>query len=117
MHQICQEQKQAVDEPVIYITNPPARYTNGKMRLLNFDLGDSYGRLNVIFPGPERPPILSEAKPIIDSVMKRYKEIDRIVLVGDMDLVVYAAIVASRYARVTLLKWHSKFYEYEEIRL
>lgn len=117
MHQVRQKEKRTDHQPLVYVINPPAKYIKGRMTLLDFDLGEDYGKLNVIFPGPERPPPLSEAKETIATIMKGYKRTDRIVLAGDMDLVVYAVLIASKQARVTLLKWHSKFYQYEEIEL
>lgn len=104
---------------VVYAIHEPVRYDKRKncMVKLNLDMAESFGSLRVVFPGEDRPPPIEVAAQKLRESMSAFRACDRLLLVGDMDLVAFAAVLAAKASNghLVLLKWHSRERRYYEV--
>lgn len=107
--------------PNVYAVHPPARYSKDKHRMVPFDLSEAeaFGELRFAFPGPDRPPPIAVAAPVIKEFMAGFRACDRLLIAGDLDLVVLAAMLGAKASggKLTLLKWHSRDRAYFEVEV
>lgn len=84
---------------------------------LDLSEAEQFGPLRFAFPGPDRPPPLDRAGPVLKQFMSDFRPDDRLLIAGDMDLVAFAAVLAAKATggRLTLLKWHSRDRRYFEV--
>lgn len=108
-----------IESPIVYAINEPSRFDHNKKKMvkLNFNMATSFGRLHIIFPGEDRPPHIDLCKGTLRDEMANFRSCDRLLLAGDMDLVVFAAVLAAKATggKLVLLKWHSRDRRYCEI--
>jgi len=104
---------------IVYILHEPVRYDRVKRIMVPIDLNPAkeYGDLVVVFPGRDRPPPIDECADDLRAAMARFKPADRLLIAGDMDLLIFASILAAKACgTLVLLKWHSRDRHYQEIK-
>lgn len=105
--------------PIVYAINEPSRFDHNKKKMIkmNLNMAQSFGTLHVIFPGEDRPPCVAQGADVLKTEMANFRSCDRLLLVGDMDLVAFAAVLAAKATggQLTLLKWHSRDRRYFEV--
>lgn len=103
---------------IVYALHEPLRYDRKQRCLVPVDLShaEEFGDLKVVFPGDPPPPI-SECKDQLRKAMAAFRPCDRLIIVGDMDLLVFAAVLAAKATagRLTLLKWDRVDHCYNEV--
>lgn len=106
-------------DAIVYAINEPSRFDHNKKRMIkmNLNMAQSFGTLNIIFPGEDRPPCVFDGMEKLKEEMAKFRPCDRLLLVGDMDLVAFAAVLAAQATggKLTLLKWHSRERRYYEV--
>lgn len=104
----------------VYALHEPVRFDRAKrcMVPISLDRARSYGELKVVFPGTNRPPPINRCKDELRAAMSEFRPCDRLLIVGDMDLFAFAAVLAAKATNgdLTLLKWDSRAQEYLEVR-
>jgi len=101
----------------VFIIHEPARWDNVERKMVPFDLSsvDEFGERFVIFPGGNRPPPWAKGCKHFLNVMSQYQEGDFLVIAGDMDLLVWASVLALKASngKLNLLRWNSRQQVYE----
>jgi hypothetical protein len=104
----------------VFVTHEPVRYDREQRKMvpINLNRARPYGKLRVIFPGANRPPPIDEAAPELKRVMAEFRPSDRLLIVGDMDLLAFAAVLAAKACdgQLTLLKWDGRLQDYLEVK-
>jgi hypothetical protein len=105
--------------PRVYLINWPVFYDREKKCMVRreMNVAESFGELKIIFPGTDRPPSSEKALPILAREMSLFSPLDYLVLVGDWELVTWAAVLAAKATKgkIKLLKWNSRAMNYEPI--
>lgn len=109
-----------MDNPIIYAISHPVQYDPRSRRMfkMNLDMAERHGHLHVVFPGDERPPPIDECGEELKAVMSNFRSCDKLLLVGDMDLIAFAAVIAAKTTGgpLTLLKWDKRDRRYYEVK-
>lgn len=104
---------------IVYALHEPVRYDRVSRVMVPTDLNAAkdFGELRIVFPGRDRPPPIHECADALKAAMARFRSCDRLLIAGDMDLVAFAAVLASKACggRLTLLKWHGRDRCYHEV--
>lgn len=101
----------------VFIIHEPARWYNGHMVPFDLSPADAYGERCVIFPGGDRPPPWAIAGPAMQAALATFTEHDFLLVAGDMDMVVWASVLALRATggKLRLLKWSNRSRGYEPV--
>lgn len=88
------------------------------MVALDWSMAEEFGELKLVFPGVDRPPPIDRAAPVIKEAMAGFTADDKLLIAGDMDLVIFGAILAAKACngQLTLLKWHGRDRRYFEVK-
>jgi hypothetical protein len=104
--------------PTVWVAHEPLRRdrVTGEMYPAH-DLtpASEWGDIRIVLPSSNRPPVDPEAVlPALRDAMDNYRPGDHIVLVGDMDLVVWMSVLAARRTRgaISLLRWDGRLGRY-----
>lgn len=104
---------------VVYAIHQPVRYDRVKREMVPVDLtaAKTFGQLHIVFPGRDRPPPITACADELKAAMARFKPHDRLLIAGDMDLIVFAAVLAAKACggKLTLLKWDGRERRYHEV--
>lgn len=104
--------------PRAFVVHQPMRYDKpSESWVPNVDLSGAgeYGDLIFVLNTPERPPLDPEASlPTLRDKLKDFQKHDYLVLAGDMNLVAYAVVLATKATGgyVNLLRWHPRDHRY-----
>ena len=103
----------------VFIVNAPARWNSGQQVMVPLDMAPAaeYGDLVYIFEGTHRPPSGEPAYEHIRTAMNDFTSDDYLVIVGDMDLVIWAAYVGLQVTdgKLRLLKWNNRTKAYDKV--
>lgn len=96
----------------VYVVNQAAKWREGKLVPFNLKPAEQYGRLKVVFS--DRPPPLHEAMPTLVKAFAEFTAADYLLIAGDMDLVVWASVLALQATggKLVLLKWDGRQRQY-----
>ncbi len=101
---------------IVYAVHVPSRWDRRTNGMISVDMSPAaeHGELRVIFPGLDRPPSVAQALPAMRQTLAAFTPHDYLVLAGDMDLVVWASVLALKNTggRLNLLKWDSRSRRY-----
>lgn len=103
----------------VFILHEPVSYDRQERRMVPIDLSPAkkFGDLHIVFPGHDRPPPIADCADALKVAMATFTAADRLLIAGDIDLVVFAAILAAKACNghLTLLKWHTRDRCYFEV--
>lgn len=102
---------------IVYAVHQPSKW-NGSQMVPAMDLSPAkkFGALRFVFPGLDRPPPLPAAVYEIERITGEYTDADYLLLVGDMELVVWAgAFIYDFHNDLRMLKWDSQQRAYNVI--
>lgn len=99
----------------VFVLHEPARWDGRRMVPFDLSAADRYGERVVVFPGGDRPPPAQEALPALECAMRSYTRADYLLVAGDMDLLVWASVLALRNTSgmLNLLRWNNRSRRYE----
>ncbi len=104
-------------DSLVYVVHRPSRFDDRRCRMvpLNLKPAERFGNLKVIFPGVHLPPQGEAAAPGLIAGLRDFRPHDYLLVAGDMDLLVWAAMLATRAskAKLRLLKWDRQRGEYD----
>ena len=89
----------------VFLVHEPSKWDGRRMVPIDMSPAYKFGSLVTIFPGPDRPPPIADGIETMEKVLADFTEHDFLVVAGDMDLVVWAAMIAKPKK---LLKWDSR---------
>ena len=104
----------------VYLIHEPVQFDRRQNKMVPLRVSEAverYGELKVVFPGADRPPRGDRALPVLAQAMGRFRPCDYLVLAGDWDIVVWAAVLAAKATagKIKLLKWNNRAREYDVI--
>lgn len=104
---------------IIYVLHEPVRFDKTKRIMVPIDLAPArkLGDVHIVLPGHDRPPPIEDCADDLKAAMARFTPADRLLIAGDMDLVVFAAILAAKACNgaLVLLKWSARNRCYFEV--
>lgn len=104
----------------VYVIHEPSRYDHRRRAMVAIDISPAaeHGPLKIIFPGLDRPPYIDLCAGELKLAMESFRAEDRLLMAGDMELLVFAAVIAARKTNgdLTLLKWDRESFRYFEVR-
>lgn len=103
----------------VFALHEPVYFDKASRTMVPRDLSKAteFGKLSVVFPGLDLPPPIEECSAKLAQAMKHFKPTDYLLLGGDMDLVVFAAVLAAKNTggKLKLLKWDGRMRKYYEV--
>lgn len=111
-----------MSRPRAFVVHQPMRLDrerNTWVETVDLSCASEYGDLVFLLNTPERPPLDPEASlPVLRDKLKDFRPDDYLVLAGDMNLVVYASIIAARLTGgwLNLLRWHPRDRRYVSLQ-
>jgi hypothetical protein len=101
----------------VYVVHEPVRWDRYKRKMTPVDLdpAKAFGELKILLPGHDRPPSAQEAFPVLKEAMCGFGPDDYLVVAGDMELLVWVAVLALKKTggKLRLLKWDNRLHRYE----
>lgn len=112
--------EQLIHRPKVYVANEPMRMDYGQDRMIPlYDIKavSEFGDIIVIFPGRAPPPVAPDAVlPRLRRVLNDFTPNDYIAVIGEITIIVWASIIASRsiggMMPLKLLKWNKRTNRY-----
>lgn len=101
---------------IVYVIHEPVKWNGNKMiKQVSLKPAEMFGSVKIIFPGTDRPPPPFEACAVLRKALSNFTADDYLVVLGDMDLVIWASLVAMLKVNgnLRLLKWNSRDRRYD----